>query len=239
MTTPPTIVFQPFATAWLGHTSRLIAIAQAVRRRQPEARLPFLTEGNSGPLLEHAGFPHFALPHRTEFAGPQWGCWSGEQREAILYDLGKCILDHLQPQVVVFDSPACPYLVDHVRRMKVSTVLCARKTRTATRTFEWAQTVFTQVDLILVPHEIGAVPVPQELAARTHFVGPMVRLSSNGDHTPSVKSNSPLIVITGGGGGYPGTVDFYNLALSAFRLARSTVPALEGILVTGDRKSVV
>jgi len=233
MATPLTIVFQPFATAWLGHSSRLIAIAQAIRRRQPEARLPFLVEGNSGPLLEQAGFPHFCLPHRTEFAGLEWSCWSGEERDGIMNELGKCLLDHLQPQVVVFDSPACSYLVDHVRHLKVPTVLCARKTRTATRTFEWAQTVFPQVDLILVPHEIGEVWIPPDIAARTHFVGPIVRLSTHADNTTPVKSDSPLVVVTGGGGGFPGTVDFYNLALSAFQLARSTLPAIEGILVAG------
>jgi UDP:flavonoid glycosyltransferase YjiC (YdhE family) len=233
MIDPPTIVFQPFATSWLGHTSRLIAIAQAVRRECPAARLPFLVEGNCGPFLEQAGFPHFALPKRTEFAGVEWEGWNPEERDRMLTAVGKWILDQLRPQIVVFDSPPCPFLVDAVRQRQVRTVFTARKTRTAERTIEWAIQTFPQVDLIIIPHEVGEVPIPPELASRTHFVGPIVRASPNLDSSDSPKTAGPMVLITGGGGGFPGTVEVYNLALSAVELARSKVPELRGILVTG------
>ena len=233
MSDSPTIVFQPFATSWLGHTSRLIAIAQAVRQQCPAARLPFLVEGNCGPFLEQAGFPHFALPNRTEFAGAEWGSWNPEERDRMLTAVGKSILDQLRPQIVVFDSPPCPYLVEAVRQMDVRTVFSARKTRTAERTIEWAIHVFPQVDLILIPHEAGEVPIPAELVSRTHFVGPIVRRSPSKESPTRPKSAGPLVLITGGGGGFPGTVEMYNLALSAMEMARSETPGLRGILVTG------
>jgi UDP-N-acetylglucosamine:LPS N-acetylglucosamine transferase len=43
----------------------------------------------------------------------------------------------------------------------------------------------------------------------------------------------PKVVITGGGGGYPGVVNFYNLALAACANCRKTNPDLSTILVAG------
>jgi predicted glycosyltransferase len=232
MSGPLTIAFQVFATSWLGHTSRLIAIAQGIRRQRPEARLIFLVEGNSGPLLESAGFPHVSLPHESAFAGPEWGGWPVDQRDRMLGAMTRTLLEQLAPRVIVFDSRPCAYMADEAAQLQIPTVFVARRTRTASRCFEWAVAHQDAVDLVIAPHEAGEFPVPDQIQGKTHFVGTIVR-----DATQTSAARAPQpgkhALITGGGGGFPGTVDYYNQALAAVGAARARVPSLRGTLVTG------
>jgi predicted glycosyltransferase len=232
MTTPLTIVFQPFATSWLGHTSRLIAIAQGVRRRKPDARLVFLAEGNASPLLAAEGFPHICLPPEAAFAGHEWSDWPADERDHLLGKMARSLLEELQPRLMVFDSRPCAYIAVQTAEMRLPTAFVARRTRTEGRCFDWAKMHRDSVDLVIVPHEAGEFPVPPELAEKTHFVGTIVRDETSKAATPPADTGK-RVLITGGGGGFPGTVDFYNHALAAVRASRTLVPSLEGTLITG------
>jgi predicted glycosyltransferase len=53
------------------------------------------------------------------------------------------------------------------------------------------------------------------------------------ERPPGDAGRAPHVVITGGGGGYPGTVAFYNLALEACARLRTSLPAIEPVLVSG------
>lgn len=238
-----TIVFQPIGISGLGHTSRLIAVAQSVKGQRPDVRLPFLLEGTGNMLLERAGFPCLSLPIRGRRAGAEWQGWPAHERDGMIDDLAQCILERLKPHLVVFDTLPNPAIVAHVKKRKIPTVLCARKTKFGLESLRQQQVDWSMFDLIFSPHERGAMDVPPELRARFHFVGPIVRqavgrpapLSSEAGEKShgSAKADGKLVVITAGGGGISGTAEFYNLVLTAFRSVRMLTPALEGILVTG------
>jgi hypothetical protein len=66
-----TILFQPSNGIGLGHISRLIAIALAIRDKAPSARLPFLLEGGSHSLLETASLPYLSLPRGETLYGTE------------------------------------------------------------------------------------------------------------------------------------------------------------------------
>src|ERR1700691_2309567 len=127
----PTIIFQPFATHWLGHVSRLIAIAQSVRRLRPDVRAIFLAEGNASVHVESAGFPCLNLPHQAEYVGPEWSDWPPAERENILQAIGHCLLEQFRPAVVVFDGIPLPYIARPTAQMKLPAALVSRRTRTA------------------------------------------------------------------------------------------------------------
>jgi predicted glycosyltransferase len=98
--------------------------------------------------------------------------------------------------------------------------------------FEAVTPLLPAVRLILVPHEAGAFEVPAEWRSRTVFTGSIVR-PSPGDASIAARAHARRVVITGGGGGYPGTVDFYNLAIQAAVHARAAHPSMEILLVAG------
>jgi hypothetical protein len=88
------------------------------------------------------------------------------------------------------------------------------------------------VRLIVIPHPEGTMCLPAELAEKSHFVGRIARQANRRairEHDPA----SPRIVISGGGGGYPGTFEFYNLAIEAIADLRERYPALVAQLITG------
>jgi predicted glycosyltransferase len=95
-----------------------------------------------------------------------------------------------------------------------------------------ASALLQHVSLIVIPHPEGTMRMPEELAAKSCFVGQIARQATLGaihEHDPA----APRIVISGGGGGYPGTVEFYNLAMKAITDLRGRYPALKAQLIAG------
>jgi predicted glycosyltransferase len=75
------------------------------------------------------------------------------------------------------------------------------------------------------------VDVPEQLVSRARFVGNIVRLPAP-DSSRRTGSDKQLI-ITGGGGGFPKTVEFYNLAIESYARCRRKDPHLNCVLIVG------
>jgi len=143
--------------------------------------------------------------------------------------LSHTILGALRPGVVVFDGlPNRAFLRASVEA-EVPCAICLREAKKGVYE-ERLGPHLAHFQCVIVPHDPGDYEIPRELEARTHFVGPIVRPMTA---PPRESHERPVVLITGGGGGYPGTVHFYNLALKAFAEARREDPRLDGRLVTG------
>jgi UDP-N-acetylglucosamine:LPS N-acetylglucosamine transferase len=232
-----TILFQPPNGTGLGHISRLMAIALAIRDKMPLWRLPFLVEGNSHSLLEDSSLPYILFPtNKAIYNTDDWAAWPIEERKVVLFKLADCIIRELRPDVILFDTFPCVPVMKAAARLEVPIALCIRKVKNMQKYFARMITYYQELKylgLILVPHEPNEVEVPGYLAPKTRFVGRIVRPARETHMSTDFPANSKIVVITGGGGGYPNTAEFYNWALASFASSRIRNPDLVGVLITG------
>jgi UDP-N-acetylglucosamine--N-acetylmuramyl-(pentapeptide) pyrophosphoryl-undecaprenol N-acetylglucosamine transferase len=231
---PKTILFQPPNHIGLGHISRLIAVALAARESAPSLRLPFVVDGHGHGLIEAHQFPCISLP--TGFDAQEassWSAWPRAERRVVALDLALSLVKALAPDLIVFDCFPNGAMLNAALERRVAIAICLRKAKEMRVYYEPLQALASAVRLILIAHDEGECQVPAPLRSRTRFTGPIARRPCLSRPDERDAPAGPLVVITAGGGGYPGSVDFYNLALAAFATARQCRPELNGVLVTG------
>jgi predicted glycosyltransferase len=232
MRTPATVLFHPLNHIGLGHMNRLSVIALALRQIDPHVRTPFVVEGASHVLLDTFALPYMPLP--VSFAmtnGGVWAGWPETERLTLQLQIARSILTSIAPQAVVFDCLPTPAFSRAVTESEIPIVLCLREMRDLPRYLAEVCVLLDHVKLIIVPHPQGTFVLPENLRVKTCFVGQIARPVVYKKHIQDPQQ--PNIVITGGGGGYPGTVDFYNLALLAVADLQKRVPGNKARLITG------
>ena len=233
MSSPPTILFQPLNHIGLGHVNRLASIALALRRLDPCIRTLFVVEGGAHVLLDSLGLPYLPLPsehamHETD----SWSSWTASERSSFSSQISRAILGTVLPQIVVFDCVPNPAFAAATFEAALPAVLCLREMRDLDAYLAFMRESLPHLNLILVPHDPGAFDLPEPLREKAHFVGEIARPfapAPAGHRNPAC----PRIGISGGGGGYPGTIDFYNLATAAISKLRAEYPTCEVRLIAG------
>ncbi len=228
----PTVLFQPLNHIGLGHINRLSIIALALHEIDKDIRTPFAVEGACHVLLDARGLPYIPLPDSHLMNEPVlWAEWSNRERTKIQVQVGRSILEAMAPQVVVFDCLPNPAFLEAVIECDIPIVLCLREMRNLPSYLRKISVLLEHVERIIIPHPTGTFSLPEKLEAKSYFVGQIARATSTQHHAPDLATN--LVLITGGGGGYPGTADFYNLALQSVAELRRHLPHLRGHLITG------
>ena len=211
----------------------MAVIALALREIDNNIRTPFVVEEAAHVLLDAFHLPYLPLPSSHAMNdGPAWEAWTQDQRCALQTQISNSVLKGIAPQVVVFDCLPNPAFADAAVSSQIPIVLCLREMRDLTSYLDHVRDILSHVSLIVIPHPDGTIRLPDGLAAKSHFVGQIVRQTAPAaipNHDPS----SPRIVISGGGGGYPRTVDFYNLAMKAIVNLRECYPTLTAQLIAG------
>jgi len=233
MSAQRTVLFHPLNHIGLGHINRLSVIALALHELDNGVRTPFVVEESAHVLLDALGLPYVPLPSSHAMSDSvAWAAWTEGERSALQAQISFAVLKAVAPQVVVFDFLPNPAFADAVVKSEIPIVLCVREMRDLACYLDYARALLAQVSLIVIPHPEGTMCLPKELAAKSRFVGQIARQSvpmAMTEHDPA----TPQIVITGGGGGYPGTVEFYNLATEAIANLRGRYPALKAQLIAG------
>jgi predicted glycosyltransferase len=220
------VVFQAPNTVGLGHISRLAAIATALRELDPAASMVFAIEGDDHGLLQSTGLPRLSIPGQ-DLAADAWKGWSRADRLRLTLSLAATVFDTLRPDLVVFDCLPNWAFLEAVRERATPFAICLRKMKE--RPGEMVVDVLRQASLILLPHTPEEMEMPADLTGKCRYVGSIVR-----PVRPLAADDVRWrVVITGGGGGFPATVDFYNDALRAVEICRRDDPSLDALLVTG------
>lgn len=235
-----TILFQPPNHIGLGHISRLLAIALAVREQRADLLLPFVVEGHGHGLIEAHRFPHLSAVGTYDFyETPHWSGWEPRRRHLMMLELASAQIRALAPDLIVFDCFPHTGIATAAIEQRIPIAICLRQAKNMNVYFQPLKALWSSVHRILIPHDPGTCDVPAELLPRTRFTGPIVRPRPPQPASPDPSARrtpgaaAAPVIITGGGGGYAGTVDFYNLACRAFALARRQQPSLQGTLVAG------
>jgi len=233
MGTGRTVLFHPLNHVGLGHINRLAAIALALHELDNSIRTPFVVEESAHVLLDVLGLPYVPLPSGHAINDSiAWASWTEDERSALQKEISQSVLRSIAPQLVVFDFLPNRSFADAVVSRGIPIVLRMREMRCLSAYLTAISDLLTAVKLIVVPHPEGTIRLPEALATKSRFVGQIVRRPvpmSALDTDPT----APRIVISGGGGGYPGTVKFYNLALKAIADLRHRYPALKSLLIVG------
>lgn len=233
MGTPRTVLFHPLNHIGLGHINRLAVIALALRELDAGVRTPFVVEEASHVLLDALGLPYLPLPSNHAMGeSPAWAAWSEDERSALQIEISRSILRASAPQAVVFDFLPSPVFATVVMESGIPIVLCLREMRTLSSYLVSAYALLKHVKLIVVPHPEKTIRLPEDLAPKGLFVGQIAR-RVNQRTTLERGLIAPRIVISGGGGGYPETVEFYNLAIKATADLRRRFPKLKSQLIAG------
>jgi predicted glycosyltransferase len=231
----PVILFQPPNQIGLGHINRLAVIASAVRQVNPNAQVPFAVAGASHSLLEAYRLPYLSIPPSLDLDGPgPWEPWPLPDRQMVSTSISYSILRGLKVNLVVFDCFPSFAMVRAAAHCGVPMVLVLREMRDMERYMDTIRDAVSLCQSIVVVHDPGTVELPSLAAGKVKFVGEVVRpLPRASERATNHGSDCYPIVISGGGGGTPGALAFYNLAIAAVTQLYRANPHRKTLLVTG------
>ncbi|MCL2447648.1 MAG: hypothetical protein FWD17_01740, partial [Polyangiaceae bacterium] len=225
------IAFHAINGVGLGHVVRMTAIAEEVRRLDPDGQILILTNAADTTMIERAGFDFVGFPARLgePHADPR------RVRRALPGPLEHAAqgaaLRVFRPDAVVFDTHAPIPLARYAAEIGARTVLIQREIRPEALEAFLASEAVSAFDRIVVPHEPGEVDLRGAGHLPVVVTGPVVRdLAAKAPR----KARWPRVVVMAGGGGQP--VDarrFLRAAADAHILARTRIPGLSTILVGG------
>ncbi len=233
MSGPRRFVFYAVDGLGLGHVTRLLGIARALRRLRRDAEVLFLTSSEADSVIYREGFAAVKVPSKTlrEQAGLGKGAFL-----RLAQNLTWSVLTSFDPDVLVVDTyPAGSFdeLLPALR-WRQKNVFVYREQRPEVAGTELAQATLRLYDRILVPHpdveDAGPLPDPRAALA----VGPvLIREKSElldrrtARERLGLPQDQALVWAAFGGGGDPD-------AAASLEIARQAVATLPGArLVAG------
>lgn len=207
----PRLLFYAVDGLGLGHVTRMLALARAVRRLSPDAEILFLTASEAAHIIYSEGFAALKLPSRAAAS-------AGRLRGSSWLRLAQTIVWNavaaFDPHALVVDTFAAGTLHEllPILRWPLRKIFVFRAQRAERAADPFLQSTLRLYDLILVPHEPGSetIPLPEGVAAR--WTGPML-LRDADELLPRAQARAALGLppheaiglITLGGGGEPET----------------------------------
>lgn len=216
-------LFQVRNRRGLGHMMRGLNIARELRALDPACDILFYLRSAPADGLWPAGMRYvvesdpLALTHWPE------------------------VLGEFRPDVVLYDTMLPKDAAAEPVWPQAKYVYIMRKCLEDEQRAVFAHPFLERMALLLVPHTPAqfGYTVPAELAARTRYVGPIVRLPDAAVQAAlrrkyDVRVGDFLLTSTVGGGGFEAQADaFFAAVFDAHRRLRSALPRLRHIVVQG------
>ncbi len=252
------ILFYAVNGLGLGHVTRLLAIARAVKRRQPAAEILFITSSEADGVIFREGFAAVKLPSKTirETCGLRKGTYL-RMAQSVTWNT----IASFDPDVLVVDtypSGSFEELIP-VLRWRQRNVFVFREQRRETFQSELLAATLPLYDLLIVPHDaveqVGDLPEPHKALA----VGPIL-IRERSELLDRLRARVALGLPVGiadkallfygsfGGGGDPqatraleltaravGSLGNAHLVVGAGPLLRALPPAQPGVTVLAGR----
>lgn len=193
----------------LGHVTRLLSIARALRRQAPDAEVLFVTSSEASQVIAREGFAAVKVPSKS--LREQVGL-SRTRYLRVVQSVTWAAISGFDPDVLVVDtypSGSFDELLP-VLRWRQKNVFVFREQREEAAAAPLMQATLPLYDLVLVPHlrpeAVGPVPEPHKLRA----VGPI--LLRERDELPSraqarerlgLSAQARVLYVSFGGGGEP------------------------------------
>jgi predicted glycosyltransferase len=228
----PRFLFYAVNGLGLGHVTRLLGLARALRVAWPRAEILFLTASEASHLIYREGFAALKVPSRVAArdGGLRHDSWLRLSQSTVWN-----ALTTFDPHCLIVDTFAAgstgellPALRWPLR--KVFVYRAQRHERAADAVF---QSTLRQYDLILIPHTAGAETMPLPDGANAVWTGPML-LRDTGEILPRARARQALDLPTDakiglvslGGGGDPDIVAARALLQTAIAQSPGTAKVL-------------
>lgn len=222
-------VFYPRESTSLGHTSRLLGVADAVRRLAPEVSVLFLVDDGDTRLIEAHGYAWSRIPADRASLETWWA---------------KTVRSAGTQMVLVQDSSVHHVLSGLARDEQAHQVLILRERTDLLHFLYQKREEITGTDLVVFPHskqEIGLLPLSWLPESKLMYCGALLRRSLEDIDVAGMRARYGIqtdeltIVVSNGGGN--GDVnqddDFIDTAFAAIRLASADLPEFHVICITG------
>ncbi|ATB40153.1 hypothetical protein CYFUS_005601 [Cystobacter fuscus] len=250
----PRFVFYAVNGLGLGHVTRLVSIARALRRLSPECEVLFLTSSEADHVIYREGFAAVKLPSKT--IRERCGLRKGHYLKLVQTVTWNTI-SAFDPDVLVVDTYPTGSFEEliPVLRWRQKNVFVFREQRAAVAGSELLQASLRLYDRILIPHEdvarVGPLPEPAKALA----VGPILIRErhelpdrARAREALGLPRDGTLLYASFGGGGDPEAARALTLTAQVARelpgvrlvvgagpLWREQPPALEGAVVLQGR----
>src|SRR5579859_7003414 len=221
----------------LGHVSRLLAIARALRRLRPEAECLFLTGSEADWIIYQEGFASFKVPSRTaRTAAGLTPSLYARTVQSVTWTL----VTAFDPHVLVVDTFPAGTLQEllPLLRWPINKVFIFREQRPELAADTYLQELLRLYQLVVVPHSPGELEVPVPAGVPVAWSGPI--LSRERDAAlPRAEAERRLelppadgrlrLYVNFGGGGDPELAALTQTAMAAAAL----VPQMSAVLAPG------
>jgi UDP-N-acetylglucosamine--N-acetylmuramyl-(pentapeptide) pyrophosphoryl-undecaprenol N-acetylglucosamine transferase len=250
----PRFLFYAVNGLGLGHVTRLLSIARALKRLSPECEVLFLTSSEADHVIYREGFAAVKLPSKTirERCGLRKGSYL-----KLVQTVTWNTLAAFDPDVLVVDTYPTGSFEELIPalRWRQKNVFVFREQRAESAGSELLQASLRLYDLILIPHDDVSLvgPLPEPVKARA--VGPILirerqELPSRAQARQALglPEDATLLYASFGGGGDPEGARALTLTAQVARelpgvrlvvgagpLWREQLPALEGAVVLQGR----
>ncbi len=205
----PRFLFYAVNGLGLGHVTRLLSIARALKRLSPECEVLFLTSSEADHVIYREGFAAVKLPSKTirERCGLRKGSYL-----KLVQTVTWNTLAAFDPDVLVVDTYPTGSFEELIPalRWRQKNVFVFREQREESAGSQLLQASLRLYDLVLIPHEdvsqVGPLPEP----AKARAVGPILirerqELPSRAQarQTLGLPEDATLLYASFGGGGDP------------------------------------
>ncbi|MES2731997.1 MAG: glycosyltransferase [Bacteroidota bacterium] len=238
------VLFYAVNGVGLGHLTRLLAIAQQLKKVNPDTDLFFITSSDADNLLSKEGIPYVHLPSKTVVS--QSGTLTYRKLGRMYAALVNPIFDHFQPHVLVVDTMVTGSFHDLLNVLRFGScfklfIHRARKMEAYDQGTVQAQRFY---DLVIAPHyqHSEVIPMPVGFEVPLYWSGPLMLL----DHTEAPnrawvrqklnigQEDLLAFVSLGGGGDTSNTTTFGILLRSLAQYSNLKILLAEGLLSDGN-----
>ena len=224
----------------LGHLSRQVAIARAVRQFDPTVEILFATESSYGPTIAPE-FPFFALPDGKQLKSEAWSGAGAGPRVRALMSVMDALVKGYRPGALVHDTMVWPPLFEAAAAARVRQAMVLRVRKNLDAYLRDPAMPPQRCDLLVLPYEPSTAPAVLRKLPRglppVAWVGDVGRQAgasvAETRRRLGLGEGIKLIVVTGGAGGFADAPDFYALAADALAAARSRLGTSCVVMVLG------
>ena len=224
----------------LGHLSRQVAIARAVRWVDPTVEILFATESSYGPTIAPE-FPFIALPDGKQLKSEAWSGAGVGPRVRALISVMEALVKGYRPGALVHDTMVWPPLFEAAAAARVRQAMVLRVRKNIDAYLRDPAMPPHRCDLLVLPYEPSTAPsalrkLPRGLPP-VAWVGDVGRQAGASVAETRMRLGLgvgiKLIVVTGGAGGFADAPAFYALAADALAAGRSRLGASCVLMVLG------
>lgn len=206
------ILFYAPTSIGLGHVSRSLAIAEAIRAQQPDIPIIVGSEVPDTRLLQAYTYPYYVLPAADAITFS--ARWKSPEINAAAwhahFGMFRSLLEVHQPSLLVFDTFIERELYEISRDFELKTVVVMRNRPDLMDVLSRGHEIYEDVDLIVFPHdeyEVDEPDLPWVIDMdKVMYSGPCVRPLPTDKQIEAVQATYHLapdrftILVTNGGG---------------------------------------